>query len=373
MIQTILFLIMLFGSPALVMWLCRRIPFLGKIGPILVLYLIGIIIANSGFRPAHMFELQDIVSTAMVPLAIPLMLFSCSFRRCDTRSQLLALLLGLVSVVISVLAGYMIFGKNIAEGEKVGALFTAVYTGGTINLASLKTMLDVADETFILLNSYDVVVCFLYLSFLLSIGIKLFRKILPNETNSAEIADGAETAEEKEEFNLRQLLVLLGVALLIIVVSAGAGLLEGSAFMTVFILVLTTLSIAASFIKRIKCRQYGYNIGMYCIYVFSVTVASMADFSKLELSSGLGLLGYMVFVIFVSLALQLLLSKLLKVDADTTVVSSVAYICSPPFVPMISAAMGNKRVLASGLAIGVVGFAVGNYLGFLIYQLLSLI
>ena len=40
---------------------------------------------------------------------------------------------------------------------------------------------------------------------------------------------------------------------------------------------------------------------------------------------------------------------------------------------MIAASMKNREVLASGLAVGVVGYAAGNYLGFLIYQLLNLI
>ena len=76
-------------------------------------------------------------------------------------------------------------------------------------------------------------------------------------------------------------------------------------------------------------------------------------------------------MIFGSLVLQVLLARLLKIDADTMTISSVTYICSPPFVPMMAAAMKNRSVLASGLAIGVVGYAIGNYLGFLLAGLLA--
>ncbi len=75
---------------------------------------------------------------------------------------------------------------------------------------------------------------------------------------------------------------------------------------------------------------------------------------------------------FISLGLQALLSKAFHLDADTTVIGSVALLCSPPFVPMISAAMHNRRTLAAGLAIGIIGYAVGTYLGFGIFRLLSL-
>ena len=366
--------------PAGVLWLCRKVPVLGKVGPVLILYLIGILVGNI-FHPDGMAEIQDLLSSAMVPLAIPLMLFACKFRRSETRSQLLALVTGLVAVAAAVVAGYFLFGRRMEDGAQVGGMLTGVYTGGTINLASLKVMLDVPEETFILLNSFDMAVSFLYLTFLLSVGIRLFRRWLPVEAVGA---GGAVAEDPGREHPYRALLtrqgrkdaaILLGVDILIIGVSAGLGLLAGDgAFMTVLILCLTTLGIAASFWKPVRSRgQQGYDIGMYLIYVFSVVVASMADFRTLSIGGSLMMFVYLAFVIFGSLLLQVLFAKLLRIDADTVTVCSVAYICSPPFVPMMAAAMKNRRVLAGGLAVGVVGYAAGNYLGFLMAQLLGLL
>lgn len=379
-ILTILFFLL---CPAGVMALCRRNRVLGKIGPVLILYIIGVIFGNI-FHPKGMAQIQDILSSAMVPLAIPLMLFACTFRRTQTRSQLLALLTGLLAVVAAVVSGYLIFGRSIPDGAKIGGMLTGVYTGGTINMAALKTMLGVPEETFILLNSYDMAVSFLYLTFLLSVGVKLFRRWLPVETASGSSEDERDIKAALEgaaanpyaglmtKAGLRDAGVLLAADVLIIGISAGLGLLAGDGwFMTVLILMLTTLGIAASFIPGIRSRKYGYEIGMYLIYVFSIVVASMADLSKLDPGSSLGMLGYLAFVIFGSLLLQAILAKLLRIDADTMTISSVTYICSPPFVPMMAAAMKNRSVLASGLAIGVVGYAVGNYLGFLLAGLLG--
>lgn len=376
MIGNILTIVFFLLCPACVLWLCKRFPLLDKIGPVLILYIVGIIFGNL-FHPSGMAGIQNVLSSATVPLAIPLMLFSCTFQRSKTKSQLIALLLGLAAVTLSVLAGYFLFGRNMEDGAKIGGMLTGVYTGGTINLASLKVMLDVPEETFILLNSFDMAVSFLYLTFLLSFGIRLFRRWLPVEAG----ADDQEVnGQEKEQpfkglftkQGLRDAGFLLAVDALIIGISAGLGLLAGDgAFMTVLILSLTTLGIAASFWKPLKKRKHGYDIGMYCIYVFSVVVASMADLRSLSISGSLNMLGYLTFVIFFSLLLEVLAAKPLKVDADTMTVSSVAYICSPPFVPMMAAAMKNKSVLAGGLSVGVVGYAVGNYLGFLIARLLE--
>ena len=381
MLGNILIVIFFLLAPAGVLRLCRRFPLLGKVGPVLILYLLGILVGNV-FHPPGMAQIQEILTSATVPLAIPLMLLSCTFRRSGTRSQLLALLSGLFAVAVMVIAGYLLFGKSLDDGAKVGGMLVGVYTGGTINMASLQVMLGVPGETFVLLNSFDMAVSFLYLTFLLSIGIRLFRRWLPWEDPAAENAGQTASDESGERpfqglftrQGLKDAGVLLAVDAVIIGISAGLGLLAGDkAFMTVLILSLTTLGIAASFWKPLKKRRHGYDMGMYLIYIFSIVVASMADLRNLSIGGSLGLLGYLTLVVFGSLLLSVLLARLLKIDADVMTVSSVAYICSPPFVPMVSAAMKNRGVLAGGLAVGVFGYAAGNYIGFLMARLLEIL
>ena len=372
--------------PAGVLRLCRKVSVLGKIGPVLILYLIGMIIGNCGLIPEQMPAVQEILSNAMVPLAIPLMLFGCTFRRSATRSQLMALVTGIIAVSVSVIGGFLIFGDKIPDGAKVGGMLTGVYSGGTINLAALKTMLGVADETYIIINSYDILVSFLYLTFLLTLGIKLFRHLLPNHIGKMSKADEKSIREEirKNEEDpykglwsrkgMLQAGSLMGMTLLICAISGGiALLLPDGMFMTVFILMLTTLGIACSFIRKVRETKYSYDFGMYFIYIFCIVVASMADLSKLDFTTGLPILGYLLTAVFGSLAIQALLARLFRIDADTMVITSVTLINSPPFVPMMAAAMKNKDVLIPGLTIGVVGYAIGNYLGFLMSQLLALL
>lgn len=283
-------------------------------------------------------------------------------------------------------AGYVIFGTSIPDGAKVGGMLTGVYTGGTINLAALKTMLGVDEETYIMMNSYDILVSFLYLSFLLTVGIKLFRKFLPNESRQFSTKDAEDLQKEigKENENpykglftkagMSQAGKLIGLTAVIIGVSAGVALLlPSSMFMTIFILMLTTLGIAFSFVKNIREMKYSYDIGMYFIYIFCLAVASMADLGKLDFAGGISLLGYLLVAVFGSLAIQVILARIFRIDSDMTIIASVTYINSPPFVPMMAAAMKNKDVLIPGLTIGVIGYAAGNYLGFLMSRLLELL
>jgi uncharacterized membrane protein len=69
-------------------------------------------------------------------------------------------------------------------------------------------------------------------------------------------------------------------------------------------------------------------------------------------------------VIFGALLLHLLFCRLFRISGDLYSISLIALLCSPPFVPPMMGAMGNKKVLISGIVIGLIGYAVGTYLGF---------
>lgn len=372
--------------PAGGIWLCRRFPVLDNIGPIMILYAIGMVIGNLPFMPQEMATLQDMIPNIMVPLAIPMMLFGCTFSRSEAKLQVKILVSGFLSVALAVAGGYLLFGHHLAEGTAVGGIISGMYTGGTLNAAALQTIFGVESQTFVLINSYDIIISFLYFVFLFSVGIRMFRRLYGERQKSFSDADRAEVEHQIENTKLnpysglmtkeglKQLGYILLVTIAVVAVSAGVALLmpEGW-FMVVFILLLTTLGICCSFIGAVRRLERSYDIGMYLIYIFSLVIATMADFSSLDLVGGANQLAFMTFAVFVSLSLHAIMCRLMKVDADSMVISSVAFINSPPFVPMAVAAMKNKGALVTGLAAGVAGYALGNYFGVIMERILSLL
>ena len=380
----IILTLLLCVTPAGVIWLCRRVPLLGKLGPIMVLYAIGMIIGNLPFMPPQMKAVQDLLPNVVVPLAIPMMLFGCVFSRREARLQIKIVTSGFLSVAIAVVAGYLLFGKNVEQGAQVGGIITGMYTGGTLNAAALQAIFCINSETYLLVNSYDIIISFIYFVFLFSVGIRMFRRLYGEhggELSQSEQAEIEKEIEKTKQNPYRKLLTKAGITQLgwillttvaVAGISAGVALLmpEGW-FMVVFILLLTTLGVACSFIKRVREMDLSYDLGMYLIYIFSITIASMADFSNLDLAGGVNQLAFMVVAVFLSLAIHAIFCRLMRVDADSMMISSVAFINSPPFVPMASAAMRNKKALVTGLGAGIVGYAAGNHLGVLIAELLS--
>ena len=372
--------------PAGVIWLCRKYPFLDTIGPIMILYAIGIVIGNLPFMPEQLKVLQDMIPNIVIPLAIPMMLFGCAFTSKEMALQIKIVVSGFLSVALAVVGGYLLFGRNVAEGAQVGGIISGVYTGGTVNAAALQAIFNVDSRTFVLLNSYDIIISFLYFVFLFTFGIKLFRRLYGERAKSLTKEDKAEIDRQialakrnpYEGLLTKAGLKQIGLTLLATVVVAGVSaavalLMPEGWFMIVFILMLTTLGVVCSFIKPIRALDKSYDIGMYLIYIFSLAIASMADFSSLDLVGGAHQLAFMLFAVFVSLLLHAIFCRVMKVDADSMVISSVSFINSPPFVPMVSAAMKNRNTLVTGLAAGVAGYALGNHFGVLMEKLLSLL
>ena len=385
MIQA-LFLIFYLLFPALVVYACKKSTALNKVGEILLLYGVGILMANLFIFPLGLSEaiagLQDTLTSVTILLAIPMILFGCDFRHWPLKNAATALIIGVLAVIVTDIGGYYIFNRGDGNMKDVASLLVGVYTGGTPNLASIKLALGIDETTYILVNTFDMIISFIYLVFLMSMGIRLFRKLLSTKKVQDEgfekvelngLIDATHTYEgifTRQHFG--ETMTAFGLSLLIVGISMGVSFLIAHKIdnMLILIVSLTTLSILASFIPDVRKMEKSYDAGMYLVLVFSLVVASMVDVTAIDYRASLGIVGYIAFVIFVSLFLSILLAKIFKVDSDTMVISSVALINSPLFVPMIADSMKNRKVIITGITVGVVGYAIGNYLGILIHGIL---
>lgn len=372
-------------APAAVLWACNKVKVLGKIGPVLVLYFLGFIIANLNLIPDSCASIQDIISTVAIPLALPMMLYSCDFKKFSVKTSLKITIIGVVSVVAMVLLAHSLLKGSLGEESAViGGAIAGKCTGGTPNLAALKVMLDMRNRTFIILNSFDMIICFIYLVFIMGVGIKWARKWLGRGIYTTEQEVNIDEHVEKNPYkdftkrnSIRQLFKVLTLTLVIVAAAYGIATLakryDENIFTVVLILTLTTLSLLFSLWKEVKSWDKSYDAGMYIIYIFSLVVATMANLRAIELEGTLAIVFYQVIAIFGSLLLTLLLAKIFKVDGDTAIITSNTLINSPIFVPMIAAAMKNRDIMVVGVTIGLVGYALGNYLGFIIYKLLLIL
>jgi len=413
MIKLVLLVVFYITFPIVIVLMCKKWSVFKRLGAIVLAYAFGLLIGNIGVFPrgsdayVHILQgraaapraeieqliedgtlsqsdeyvntigsLQDMVLTLIVPLAIPLLLFSLNIKKWLKLAGggMFSMLLAFISVIVIISTGYLIFRDSITDCWKVAGMLTGVYTGGTPNLAALKTALDVSPDIFIMTHTYDMIVGAITLIFFITIGSKVFGYVLPKFRKVEESINVDQIVEEFEDLEdysgmfskgrFPRLMLALLLSLVIFAVSAGISfLLPSVPQMVVVILSITTLGIAASLIPMVNRIEKTFQLGMFMILVFSLVVASMADLSVIFSIKYLSLFLYVMYAYFGSLILHLLLSVIFRIDVDNYLITTTALIYSPPFVPVVAAALKNKDVILTGLTVGLIGYVVGNYLG----------
>ena len=375
--------------PILIIEAFKRWTIVQKIGTVVLAYAVGIIASLCGVFnfatpeiAASFSKLQSTIMNVAVPLAIPLMLFNCDFRLW-TKSlpkTAWALATGIVAVIIASVSGYFIFRSNVPEIAKVTGMMAGIYTGGTMNFNALGAALNVDRSVMAIVLAFQMVITTPYIFFLLGGGYKIFRKLLPykdvthkgrTDEEHVETADVENYRGMFEKKNFVGMMKGLGLSIMFLAIGAGLALLiTGTLNELVVILTITTLSIIASFFKPVRELPKTFELGMFFILIFSVIVASMFNIHSVN-GGSLYIGGFVFWIIGISVGLHLLLCRIAKVSGDLFCVCQVGLLCSPPFVPPIAGAMKNKKVLISGIVVGLVGYAIGTYLGALLAWVLG--
>lgn len=382
-------------SPFVVIFLFNRFKIARKVGTVILAYAIGVIMAltwsfthTTPIEGDSLFKTQTMLQNITVLIAIPLMLFNSDFKLW-TKSlpkTFKALISGLFGVVVAVFASFFIFKFSNVQIENmpcVAAMMTGIYTGGTMNYYALGKALSVDETLIVVVLTFQMLITFPFIIFLTAGGFKIFRKLLPfkdENISQIETPDADKVAEDTFEKYSDMLTLknfpkmMLGLLLSLGCLAVGVGLsmlLTGTLNELVVILTITTLAIALSFVDKIRTLPKTFELGMFFVLIFSVVVASKFNIAAID-GSVVGLLLFVLSVLLFAVTIHLILCRIFKVDGDLFTVAIVGMLCSPPFIPPIVSAMKNKKVLISGITIGLVGYAVGTYLGVGLAYLLKL-
>lgn len=380
--ETIVLILTILLLPRIMVLLSDHYKFLNLLGPVFTCYLVGFLLS---------FVIKDTsiavtFSELCIPIAIPLVLFSANLQSLKKLAKPALISFILMAVAVSVVSslGYIIFKDSIPHASKISGMMIGLYTGGTPNLMAIGLALGVPQDIIVHSNTADMIVGGIYFMLLLSVMPRLYRKVLPpfdsslNKTDkNLEASLSSSFKDGKINFSIRYLIKQMAAVLLAVVCVllslAFSYLISGNATNIIFVMLgVSTLGLIFSFFKKVRSLPGSYNAGQYLIYVFSVAMGMSFDLSSITPSTLLLLLMFLV-VQFGSAAFHILLAKIFKIDSDTALITSVAGIYGPAFIPSVANAMKNDQVILSGLICGILGYAIGNYLGIGIASLLQLI
>lgn len=373
MISTALQVLVYFAFPLVAIELARRFRLFEWLNPVVLCYLVGMVMINSPLLEVDS-DLAQLVTEASIPLAIPLILFSSDVRAwlAQSRPTVISFLCAMVAIFTVSYATTTTMGPSLDEGWKLGGMLVGVYSGGTPNLMSIGMALEASEEAFVLLNASDVILGGIYLLFLLTLGKPLLSRFFP-------AYDGAIThhgsVDDASAFDLKAaavpMLLAFGLSAIIVAASAGLTLVAvGHLAIAGVFLGLTTGGILASLVPRVRSLPGSYELGNYFILVFCVAMGARTDLSQL-LATGSTIFVFTAIVMAGAIVLHFILARLFRIDVDTLIITSTAAVYGPAFVGPIAEAIDNRQVILAGLTAGLLGYAVGNYLGLALAYLLQ--
>ncbi|MEL7159361.1 MAG: DUF819 family protein, partial [Bacteroidota bacterium] len=277
------------------------------------------------------------------------------------RSMLLAFALccfgGLLCTGV---VGYLMTDK-IPGAWQISGMLVGLYTGGTPNVQAIGYILDAPADYIFLVQAADILLGGSYLFGLVTFLPAVYARFFRPSATGGEVQASTLT----EHIPFRRQIPQLGWGILVAGVSAGGCFLltGGISNQTVMFLLLTTLALVIATSPLSARIGNSYPLGEYFVLVFCVALGLMADFRAL-LENGMDLLYFSALALISATVLHLLLCKLFDVDRDTVMLSYVAGFYGPVFVVQMAAVLKNQRLLAAGIAVSLLGFGVGNYLGF---------
>lgn len=352
------------GFPALAMYGAKKTKVINWMGPVVLCYLFGILLVNAFRFPVHK-SLSTQFTEITVVLAIPLLLFSTNIIRWLRLAKKTALSVAIAfgSVLICSSVGAFILASRVEEASKVAGMLVGVYTGGTPNMSAIGMALSVKEETFIIVNAIDVIMGAIYLVFLMSIAKKFLGKFMPAFQTSGNQSEESLPGETDKKATIPHIIASLGLSALYVGMSIGLSLLiSGEMQIAIVILTITTLGIISSFIKPIRSIPGTYDTGQYILLMFCVAIGTLADVKDLLVASP-NIFLFVGIAMFGAILLHYILGTLFRIDVDTVIITSTGAIYGPAFIGPIAGVLKNREAVVSGLTAGLLGYALGNYLG----------
>ena len=361
--------------PALTQWGEKRYRPLQWVGAMTICYLTGLLLGNfPGLNIPK--DLMSTVTEASVSLAIPAMLFTAHPRQLLSggREAMMAFGFASLSSIIASTAAFFLMGNLIENSAHVSGMLASVYIGGTPNMSAVGVALGVEHELFLVLNSADILLSGLYFAFLLTIGPGLIKLLIPKK--QLPIHKGANqpthwTPEQKTD--VKNIAVTLVLSALLLGASAGICILIfESLVVPVFILLLTIFSLLAATTPQVRQIKGTYNTAHYLLLIFALSIGSQADFSTL-LAMTASVLPYGALIILLTLFLHYSFCKMAGLSRDITIIASTAAVFGPPFVGPIAERLKAPELILKGMMLGMLGYAIGNFIGIGLARLLPLL
>ena len=347
-------------------------------GTVMVI-LAAILAANLKLIP-HSAPTYSFIFTYLVPMLIPLFLFQADLRRLwrEASRTTLAFLVACTGTVAGVVVAATVLDLSslgaaapLAEADREAAivgLFASTYIGGSVNYAALGEMTGLNQDRsfFSAATAADNLFSAVYLSIIALLpGIARLRRYFPEHPIAAEPATPSDASPE---VTARSLCLSIAAAAGLVAISDGLVAALDLAGWRYVLLTALTLVVATLFPGVRAWLAGAFELGVALSFAFFAAIAAGADLGAM-ISVAPMLITVVLILLSIHLLLLLLLGSLSRLTLPELLTASNAAILGATTAPAMAAAKGWKDQVTPGVLVGVMGYALGTFIGSALFKL----
>jgi uncharacterized membrane protein len=247
----------------------------------------------------------------------------------------------------------------------IAGLFASTYIGGSVNYAALGEITGLKDDAsfFSAATAVDNLFSAVYLGFLALMPgwAWLARKFAAH--------DGESATQEVADAPISAMSLALALAAALSIVALGDGLvawldLQGWRYVLISAL---TLILATIFPRLPRLLAGSFELGVALSFVFFAAIAAGANLAAMIQVAPL-----LILMVFILLSIHALLTfglgSLLGLSMPELIIASNAAVLGATTAPALAATKGWRHLVTPGVLVGVLGYALGTFLGTVIFR-----
>jgi len=342
-----------------------------------VIAIIGAIIASNLKIIPHGAPAYDFVFSYFVPILIPMFLFQADLRRIlfEATRTTAAFLLASVGTVAGVTVAALSLDLSAlglaapleaAQREPaIAGLFASTYIGGSVNYAALGELTGLKDDAsfFSAATATDNLFSAVYLGML---------ALMPGWHWLARhfaAHDEKPPMEEVAGPPITAMSLTLSLALALLIVAVGDALVSwlGLSGWRYVVITVITLSFATFAPAQARKLSGSFEIGVALSFVFFAAIAAGANIVAMLQVAPL-LIGLVAILLSVHALVTFGFGKLFGLSLPELIIASNAAVLGATTAPALAATKGWKNLVTPGVLVGVLGYALGTFVGTLVYK-----
>jgi len=352
-------------ATALAFILDAKVRWMSKVGASLLALVLGAILSNAGLVPSTS-PVYSVIEGPLTSLAIAWLLLAVNLSDLKVAGPRMigAFILAAFGTGLGAFVGGLALSGSFGENTwRLAGVFTGTYSGGSVNFVSVGQGVGLPSFLFAGATAADALTTGIWLAVCLTVPVwiqRFYPASVPGDGDEGVGEDHAHPFFDKVPLSTLDLANLLAVGFILVVVAEWFGRMVPA---VPAVLWLTTFALIVGHFEHYREDRGALQLGNLALHFFFVIIGIHSRVSEI-LAVGVEVFYFTLLVVGVHGLVVFGLGRLFRMDVGSLTVASQAAVGGPSSALAVAVSREWKGLVLPGIIVGLLGYAIGTYLGF---------